>query len=118
MTIPPAYWDDPASDPWVASHADEAACSVCGERPTAVWHGRQGKNIWICSACALHALPCLIADAIHDYRDAGRPTSPFEAAVPRFLGRYWYAVASRIGRRLRPQDQPPSLIGLNGKAKS
>jgi hypothetical protein len=99
MTISPEHWSDPDPLNWVTSQPD-ASCSVCGQRPDAVWvdHSR----IWICRTCAVETLPALIADAIGADRDAGRPMAHYEAALPALVGKYWQAVASRLASRLRP----------------
>jgi hypothetical protein len=98
VTIHPTDLNQPEPESWLATQHD-AACSICGGPPTAVWVGR--STIWTCHRCALETLPQLIADAVHVRSDADRPMTPFLDAVPEFLGRFWYGVASRLARPLR-----------------
>ena len=69
-------------------------CDLCGQPATAAWGGN--RTIAICGACAVEALPVLIADAVEVPRE--RPFDRLKRLLVDVECRFWRAVACRLLR--------------------
>lgn len=62
----------------------DAKCSICGNKPVAMWRG--AEEIFVCHNCAIKILPRLVADAIiDDYRAYDKFLRESQAVKTAFL---------------------------------
>lgn len=74
-------------------------CSFCGKESSAVWHGED--VVRVCGACAVEAVPALMADALWS-RSGNGAVANYDRQLEAATRAFWRAVACRLATGFRP----------------
>ena len=81
------------------------ACSFCGrEEPAAYW-AAAASYIFVCKKCAVHTLPCLLADATCCNVILPRMQEVIERVWEQATSRFYTGISQLLLRRLKAAEQ-------------